>query len=311
MKNTVVLLGVTALLLIGVSGHAKKMYKYQDAQGRWQFADRPPKDLSNVETQQLRISAPARKASLVRRGGDDAPQYVVINQYHGPVELQLSLENAVNIAPYPPLPLSLVVPPVSEMRAALIRPQDPARGWRYSIRARIMLGDPNAEHRPPVPYRPPFAPGATYSVTQAFHGGFSHNQPSSRYAVDFAMPENSAVHAARGGVVMDLANDFFGGGGDAARYLDRANMIRILHDDGTMAVYGHLRLESAQVVSGARVAAGQLIGRSGNTGYSTGPHLHFVIQKNAGATLAALPFEFADAAGRPRQPQRGMTLTGY
>ena len=66
-----------------------------------------------------------------------------------------------------------------------------------------------------------------------------------------------------------------------ARYGDRANNIRIVHSDGTMAVYAHLELESAHVQVGDRVRAGQLLALSGDTGYTSGPHLHFCVQVNA------------------------------
>jgi murein DD-endopeptidase MepM/ murein hydrolase activator NlpD len=65
-----------------------------------------------------------------------------------------------------------------------------------------------------------------------------------------------------------------------------SNSIRILHDDGSMAVYAHLQVGRAQVYVGMRVQAGQLIAYSGNTGFSSGPHLHFAVQVNQGMNLA-------------------------
>ena len=60
-----------------------------------------------------------------------------------------------------------------------------------------------------------------------------------------------------------------------------------------MGVYLHLMQGSVAVSEGARVRAGSLLARSGNTGNSTGPHLHFVVQRNVGLALESIPFNFA------------------
>ena len=61
----------------------------------------------------------------------------------------------------------------------------------------------------------------------------------------------------------------------------RANVVRVLHDDGTMALYVHLNWNTIRVVPGQRVRRGEYLADSGNTGFTTGPHLHFVVQRNA------------------------------
>lgn len=53
-------------------------------------------------------------------------------------------------------------------------------------------------------------------------------------------------------------------------------MIKIKHDDGTTALYGHL--SETYVHQGEKVKAGQVIARQGSTGQSTGPHLHFELE---------------------------------
>ncbi|NOQ16288.1 MAG: peptidoglycan DD-metalloendopeptidase family protein, partial [Methyloprofundus sp.] len=140
---------------------------------------------------------------------------------------------------------------------------------------------------------------------------FSHTGEQSKYAVDFAMPEGSEVHAARAGVVMSLENDFFKGGVDKQAYIARANSVRVLHDDGSIAVYAHLQVERAQVYEGMRVKAGQLIAFSGSTGFSTGPHLHFAVQVNKGMRLVAVPFKFTDIKGNSAEPKAGAILAGF
>jgi len=111
-------------------------------------------------------------------------------------------------------------------------------------------------------------------------------------------------------VVMTVDNDYFGAGLDMAKYAERANNIRIVHADGTMAVYAHLALESARVHVGDRARAGQTIALSGDTGYTSGPHLHFCVQRNADMDLVSIPFRFADAHGGTFTPEAGGVVGG-
>jgi murein DD-endopeptidase MepM/ murein hydrolase activator NlpD len=108
---------------------------------------------------------------------------------------------------------------------------------------------------------------------------------------------------------MDLEDDFHGAAQEK-RYLTRSNQIRILHDDGTMAVYAHLQPNSLQVRQEARVRRGQWIANSGNTGYSNGPHLHFVIQLNAGMSLESIPFRFVTPTSGTITPSDRMMISG-
>ena len=124
----------------------------------------------------------------------------------------------------------------------------------------------------------------------------SHDSDENRYALDFAAPEDTPVLAARAGIVLQVDTGYRGSGLDYARDATRANFIRILHDDGTMALYGHLAPDGAQVVPGQRVEVGQRIGSSGNTGYSSAPHLHFVVQVNRGGQLVSIPFRMQGVA---------------
>jgi murein DD-endopeptidase MepM/ murein hydrolase activator NlpD len=107
---------------------------------------------------------------------------------------------------------------------------------------------------------------------------------------------------------MDVADDFFENGRSLERYGSRANYVRVLHDDGTMAIYAHLKAETIRVRLGARISSGQVIAHSGNTGYSSGPHLHFAVERNVGKRLASQPFSFEAASGRLVEPATGMLL---
>jgi murein DD-endopeptidase MepM/ murein hydrolase activator NlpD len=103
--------------------------------------------------------------------------------------------------------------------------------------------------------------------------------------------------AARGGVVMQVESDFDKAGLNLEKYGGRANFVRILHDDGTMGLYAHLDLDGVLVRVGQRVRTGQQIGRSGNTGFTTGPHLHFAVQVNRGMRLLSIPFRMSGPQG--------------
>lgn len=114
----------------------------------------------------------------------------------------------------------------------------------------------------------PYPVGTSYQVGQANCSGFGHSGYW-KYGYDFLMPIGTPVSAARAGTVLhsvDGAQD-----GDP----DNTNLVTIEHSDGTVALYSHLTFAGALVDAGDAVRQGQVIGLSGNTGFSTEPHLHF------------------------------------
>ena len=204
--------------------------------------------------------------------------------------------------------LKAVAPPRSTTTLTRIQLADrPGRqgiGWR----ARQAVGDPRAVHDPDARYLLPFPAGASYVVGQAPGGKLTtHDTVQARDAVDITLPRGTPVLAARDGWVIDNVR-YFGEGAPAADQLMRANYVRILHDDGTWAVYAHLDSFSNTLAPGKRVKAGQEIGRSGNSGYSSGPHLHFVVQKNGGAQPVSLPFRFWTESRGAFTPVQGERL---
>ena len=80
----------------------------------------------------------------------------------------------------------------------------------------------------------------------------------------------------------------------------------IAHDDGSFGNYVHLTYRGAEVAVGDRVQAGQFIGYSGNTGISSGPHLHFDVRLPlANGRMQSIPFLFRGLDGEAVEPEEG------
>jgi murein DD-endopeptidase MepM/ murein hydrolase activator NlpD len=150
----------------------------------------------------------------------------------------------------------------------------------------------------PFTYQMPFSAYADWTISQGFHGLASHDDTLNEYAVDFVIALGTPVLAARTGVVMEVIDEYPDHGRAPRRSdLDKANTIRILHEDGSMAVYGHLLQDSAVVTPGQWLVNGTVIAQSGNSGFSNGPHLHFAVQRNAGMQLESIPFRMKSVNG--------------
>lgn len=170
-------------------------------------------------------------------------------------------------------------------------------GGPAGLRLTAVPGRPAAGHDGSE-YRQPFSAYADGPVSQGFHGPDSHGDEANAYALDFALLPGTPVLAARGGTVMEAIDGFPDHGGTRPADRERANLVRILHEDGSMAVYAHLMQDTVTVKPGQWVAPGTVIGQSGNSGYSRGPHLHFAVQVNAGLRLQSVPFRLRAADGR-------------
>lgn len=184
--------------------------------------------------------------------------------------------------------------------ALTLTASDPTKPIRYNDQFYWTPGILNAKHDDTYRYALPYAQGAHYRLVQGFGGGYSH-KGASRYAVDFAMPVGTPVHAARGGQVIDLQQKY-DRGGPSRRYSRYANFVTILHADGTTGEYYHLRQYGVQVALGDNVNPGQLLGYSGNTGFSSLPHLHFAVyQAKSHGKYASVPFKFSQSLQQPER----------
>ena len=150
--------------------------------------------------------------------------------------------------------------------------RNPDSVYLCTYKWKVVLGDTSKTPDLAYSYRYPYQSWVPYKVSQGPGGAFSHKN---MFAYDFALPIGTPVTAAREGLVALVKDDSRVGGNNKALTRD-ANFIAIMHPDGTIANYIHLRA-AALVKEGQWVHKGQIIGYSGNTGYTTGPHLHFEI----------------------------------
>jgi len=92
--------------------------------------------------------------------------------------------------------------------------------------------------------------------------------------MDFGIPLRTPIYATLPGTVVRVGTDASGYG----------NHVRIQHANNLLSLYGHLDEQNyATVAVGTAVTVGQHIGYSGNTGHSTGPHLHYEVREGSTA----------------------------
>jgi murein DD-endopeptidase MepM/ murein hydrolase activator NlpD len=143
-------------------------------------------------------------------------------------------------------------------------------------------------------YTLPFEHRKKVFLIQAYGGMFSHKGEK---ALDFKVKNGTKVCAARGGIVIAARKDSDKRGLKPENLSD-GNYVFIRHDDGSEANYWHFRKEDVFVNEGDTIQTGQLIGLSGNTGYSAFPHLHFEVQgRDAEGNYTQLPTRFYTQKG--------------
>jgi murein DD-endopeptidase MepM/ murein hydrolase activator NlpD len=194
------------------------------------------------------------------------------------ITCELTLTNAIASRQHP---LTLDTAGRDRVEIVVIKRLNPRLYWSYSYKCRWRQGRRSTLRKSDHVYSLPYQ-GGLFRVVQGYLGKFSHGAGSgNEHAIDWRMPIGTRVCAARAGVVTGIRQDSV-----------------IKHDDGTFAEYAHLAKESALVNLGEKVAAGQTLALSGNTGFSRGPHLHFAVFVTIdGNTRATIPIHFQTSQG--------------
>ncbi|WP_426359027.1 peptidoglycan DD-metalloendopeptidase family protein [Pseudocolwellia sp. HL-MZ19] len=284
---------IICLCLIGSSVFASNVYKYKDSNGNWVFSDQPP--LTDVKVEETQYADVEKKVSPVKTyilndGG--MHEILAENTLYVPIEIELTFTESQKRFRH-------VI--WGKSKKILYSNTNEVPQFTY----RWIMGDPAAKIDNYL-YKPPFSSGLSKQVTQGFNGQFSHNKPPNNFAVDIALPIGTYITAARAGTVIDVKDDYHMGG-QTAYFLDKANRVMVLHSDSSYALYGHILLGTATVKVGDEVAVGDTLARSGSSGFSTGPHLHFIIYRNSGFSTESISFGF-ESNGKKVTPKRGMKL---
>ena len=205
-----------------------------------------------------------------------------------------------NVATTAQMPYIRTLDDTARVQAFVVTPRDETGAFNYEYSYQAQYGRLDAEHDDTYRYALPYAPGTAHPVVQGYDSDGTHRRLN---AIDWTMPTGTPVHAARGGLVVAV-RDSMRGSGITRAMQGRSNFVFVQHEDDTIGVYGHLHQESAVVAVGDRVQRGQMLARSCNTGYSTGPHLHFEVFRLGDDLLPiTVPVRFdVDSA-----PPRGLT----
>ena len=305
-----------AVFLFAASSISADLYRYQDSNGKWIFGDKKsfspkandlPKDVEKITIidNRKRHVKPYLKAVKYDHASKTR-HWLLHNPLPVTVQHWLAIKGQTG---YVKSVLSMPYENIKITSDELNLDSNKSESTALSLKLEhyYLLGEPTKKPEQ-VLIPVPFGANKRFRISQGFKGKYSHSGRGNLFAVDIAMPVGEFVRAVKPGLVADGIDDFSIGG--AANYfLDKANHVTIMHDDGSYAIYAHILYGSMSVAVGDRVQVGQTLARIGSTGYSTGPHLHFVMRYNSGRGAYSIPFRFETGEGG-RVPKQGESYSG-
>ena len=151
----------------------------------------------------------------------------------------------------------------------------------FVLSSLVMAGLVPATALAKPPIYSPWTCGQGYKITQGNKGTYSHQAgKKEQYAWDIGMPVGTPILAPAAGTITHIKED---SNRNCSSSCSDANYVAMTFDEGDAAVFVHLKYQGVPVSKGQHVNRGDVIGYSGNTGWSTGPHLHFQIQQACGS----------------------------
>lgn len=199
----------------------------------------------------------------------------VDNPYNCPVSfnLQLDLSNMISDLGSN-TKLFILQPKTKNILLTKLSSKNPRRNGNYRTNHKAVFGDVTVSDSDiDRIFELPYKSGTYQYVHQGYNGKYSHQGVN---AIDFNMKSGTPIYASRGGYIIKI-EDRNSRGCPSPQCHKYNNYIVIYHTDGSLGVYSHLQKNGVKVNVGDFVQTGQFIGLSGGTGYTTGPHLHFMV----------------------------------
>jgi len=195
----------------------------------------------------------------------------------------------------------------SKLEVLNLTKKEKNRGTSFDFNFIYAIGDPSLDVDENFPYLLPYKHGERLRVGQGNNGSGTHKGIN---AIDFNLDIGDSIYAARGGLVIEVKENS-NTGGNAPKFEPYGNFIKVYHDDGTLGSYVHLKQNGSLVQKGDKIEKGQLIGISGNTGWSSGPHLHFMVTQNLDFKNYTLPIKFLNYKNELFIPMESKSYYAY
>lgn len=205
-----------------------------------------------------------KSAIIFVKNNTNYPRVVLVKVYNDPKHTQLAAESFINLGPRENFKTELYPYLIGHFNQKLY--------YRYFETVGSIS---NQKFSSKVRF--PFDKKTKVKYCQTPHGPITTHK-NNKNAYDFCAPEKTLIIAAKNGLVVEKVDHFTEGKLDDA-LLRKSNRLVLLHEDGTLTRYLHIYTGSSMVKEGDYVLEGQAIARVGSVGYSSGPHLHFELNR--------------------------------